>query len=423
MIDGLRRMTAVTRPRVVGLVTVGHGVNEFLSIVFPPIIPLLVSRLDITYGQAGFLLTVFFLMYVLFQLPAGVLADWLGKRRVMVVGLGVMSGAIVFASVAGTYDDLLAAQALAGIGGSTYHPTGMAIISDGEQAGTEGRAMGVFGLGGALGTLLSPVVVGGLAALGDWRLGLASAGAIGLAATLAIVLAGGTADDADPGEADPADADSTPNGGTDHRSVGTRFSAIAAEVPRTRRVGLLLVITALLSLQHRAIQTYTTAYVAEQAGVSSSVGNVGFFALLLGGTVSSVWAGDLADRFRGEYVGAGIAVALAVLVGGLLVVSPVVGRLPALVPLAGLSVLLAVVGGLTYAAYPVKNALVSAEALSDASGSLFGTVQTASAVGSAAGPALFGVLAEEWGVVAAFPAIAGVGLVLAGVFLLTARLD
>ena len=404
-------MIAVTRPRVVGVVTVGHGINEFLTIVFPPIIPLLVAELGITYGQAGFLLTVFFLMYVLFQLPAGVLADWLGKRRVMVVGLAVMSAAVLLAALAESYRGLLVAQAVAGIGGSTYHPTGMAIISDGEREATKGRAMGVFGLGGALGTLLSPVVVGGLAAVFDWRAGLASAGVIGLGATLSILLAGSTTTDASP----------APDGGTVVGALRSQLRGLRVGGSRRRRIVLLLVVTALLSLQHRAIQTYTTAYVAAEAGTSASVGNVGFFALLLGGSVSSVWAGDLADRFRGEFVGATVAVLTALLVGGTLVVAPAVGGLPGPIPLLALSAWLAVVGGLTYAAYPVKNALVSAEALRDSSGSLFGTVQTASAVGSAAGPALFGLLAEEWGVVAAFPAIATVGVVLAVVFVVVAR--
>lgn len=79
MRDSVRRMIAVSRPRVVGPVTVGHGINEFFAIVIPPIIPLLVSDIDITYGQAGFLLTTFFVMYMIFQLPAGILADRIGK--------------------------------------------------------------------------------------------------------------------------------------------------------------------------------------------------------------------------------------------------------------------------------------------------------------------------------------------------------
>jgi MFS transporter, FSR family, fosmidomycin resistance protein len=48
MVGPLRRVTEVARPRVVGPVTIGHGVNEFFAIVIPPVIPLLVADLDIT---------------------------------------------------------------------------------------------------------------------------------------------------------------------------------------------------------------------------------------------------------------------------------------------------------------------------------------------------------------------------------------
>lgn len=91
--------------------------------------------------------------------------------------------------------------------------------------------------------------------------------------------------------------------------------------------------------------------------------------------------------------------------------------------IAVLALWFAVIGTMMYASYSVKNAIVSQKADADSSGSLFGVIQTASAIGSASGPAIFGVLATDWGVVATFPAIAGVSLVLALLFLLLHRLS
>ncbi|WP_255194227.1 MFS transporter [Natronobeatus ordinarius] len=417
MLDPFRRMMAVARPRVTGPVTVGHGVNEFLAIVIPPVIPLLVSDLGITYGQAGFLLTVFFAMYVLFQLPAGILADWLGKERVMIVGLAGMSVGILLASMASSYGLLLAAQAVAGISGSTFHPTGMSIISDVENRETEGKAMGVFGFGGALGTMSSPLIVGGLAVLVGWRAALAAAALIGIVVTLASVpfllaSAGST----------NGSARTDGGRGLSIRN-GLRSARRSIAVPITRDVVLLFLVTMILSLQHRAIQTYTTAYITAETGASVSVGNVTFFTLLLGGSLASLWAGDLADRFNRELLGAGAAVATAVLVGGTLLVARVLGGLPFELVVVVLALWFAAIGVMMYASYPVKNALVSERADEEYSGSLFGVIQTASAIGSASGPALFGVLATQWGVVAAFPAIAGVSVVLALLFVALLALE
>lgn len=407
----------VSRPRITGPISVGHGVNEFFSIVIPPVVPLLVADLEITYGQAGFLLTIFFIMYSIFQLPAGMIADWVGKKRLLIAGLFGMSGGIVLASLATSYWMLLLAQAIAGISGSTFHPTGMSIISDVETNRTEGKAMGVFGFGGVLGTLSSPLIVGGLAAVAGWRVALVGAVVFGSAMTLVLVYLFSDADD------DAVGLDRVT--GRQLPSVRDGISAVGEllSVPISRSLVILFFVTLVLSLQHRAIQTFTTAYVTEQTGASVSTGNVTFFALLLGGSVASLWAGSLADRFNRELLGIVAAVVTAVLVGTTLLVTRLLSELPFGFLIAVLSVWFAVMGMSMYASYPVKNALISEQADAAYSGSLFGIIQTASALGSASGPALFGVLATRWGVIAAFPAIAGVSVVLALLFALLRQTD
>jgi len=404
----IRRVTDVARPRIVGPITVSHGVNEFYSIVIPPVIPLLVTDLDITYGEAGFLLTVFFVMYLLFQLPAGIVADRVGKHRLMIAGLVGMSVGILLAGLAPTYELLLVAQAIAGIGGSTFHPAGLSIISDVEGSDTEGKAMGVFGFGGALGTMAAPLAVGGLAAVAGWRVALVGAAVLGGAATLVatyfVVIHG-----------DAAAPSLRPDGGWVPQD---RLEAIrsAATTLATRDVGLLSVITLVMSMQHRAIQTFTTSYVAAETGVAVSISNLAFFTLLAGGSISSLWGGEFADRMNRNYLGIGAALATAALVGTTPLLVQAAGGLPSVGPIAVLTVWFALIGAMMYAGYPIKNAMVAERANEAHSGSLFGIIQTGSAVGSAGGPAVFGVLATEWGVVAAFPAIAAVSLLLAAMF-------
>lgn len=413
------RLRDVTRPRAVGSITVGHGVNEFFSIVIPPIIPLLVADLGITYGQAGFLVTVFFLMYVLFQLPAGMLADVIGKERLLVAGLFGMAAGISVAAAATTYETVLVGQTIAGISGSAFHPTGMALISDYETAGSEGKAMGVFGFGGALGTMSAPVVVGGVAAVAGWRLALASGVAIGIAVTCLVVylfVTAGDATGAEPSAEDETRADGGESQSTVRQAI--RSVRLPTDLTITRGVVVLFFVTVVLSMQHRAIQTYTTSYVAAETGASVSVGNLAFFALLVGGSLASLYAGDFADRFDRVALGIAASLATAALVGATLLLAAVPDGLPVGLLTAVLAVWFAVIGAGMYTSYPVKNAMVSRHAETTSSGSLFGIIQTGSAIGSASGPAVFGVLSTRWGVVAAFPAIAGVGVVLAVLFAL-----
>lgn len=406
---------AVRRPELVGPITLGHGVNEFFSIVIPPVIPLLVTDLGITYAQAGFLLTAFFLMYSVFQLPAGVLADRIGKGRLLIAGLAGMSIGIVLAATADGYGMLLVAQSVAGIGGSTFHPTGMSMISDVETASTEGRAMGVFGFGGAVGTLASPAIIGGLALIGGWRIALGTAGLLGLVVAVGFIpLLRGM----DRREGHEPDDDPRTDGG-ERPSVGPLERLRGSiGVPLGPAIAVLFLATLTLSLQHRAIHTFTTAYVVAETGASVGFGNYVYFLLLLGASLSSLWAGSLADRIDRPTLGGSTALITALLVGATVALPWVLGGLPAWAIIPTLSVWFFLIGVMMYAAYPVKNALASEYAETGHSGGLFGIIQTASALGSAIGPALFGVLSTRWGVIAAFPVVAVVSLSLATLFLL-----
>jgi hypothetical protein len=151
------RLFSVSNPREVWLITVAHAVNEFYSVALPPILPLLVNDFAISYAEAGGLLTVFYVVYSVFQLPAGALADRIGQRWILAIGMVVLSGGILLAAGAQDYRTLVFAEALAGLGGSTYHPAGMSLISDLEGTSTEGKAMGIHGLGGVVGLIVANI--------------------------------------------------------------------------------------------------------------------------------------------------------------------------------------------------------------------------------------------------------------------------
>jgi len=432
----------VADPRSVGLISLSHGVNEFYSVVIPPIIPLLVADFEITYAGAGFLLTVFFVMYSVFQLPAGLLADRVGKTRLLVGGLAAMAGGVLLAAAAPGYDALVAAQVAAGIGGSTYHPTGMSLISDVETGGTEGTAMGVFGLGGVAGTACAPLVIGGLASVFGWRVALAAAAGVGAAATLLLLATLEEPDDPD-GPDDPDDPDDTagpdgsgaagdaasgepaarPDGGDRLPARARRTVERLLRFRLTPTVALLVAATLLGSLQIRAVITFTTSFLFESFGQSNSRANAVFFVMLAAGGASSLWIGRLADRFDRGRIGAVAAVATAAL---LFASAAVAGRFagdPAGTA-ARTGLLLGLFAPLGFAVYgitPVKNAMISEYADAEFSGGLFGVTQTASAVGSAAGPSLVGYLAAARGMEVAFPAIGGVSLAIAAVFLALSR--
>ncbi|WP_049928543.1 MFS transporter [Halopiger goleimassiliensis] len=432
LIDDYR---GIERPRNVALVSLSHGINEFYGLVIPPIIPLLVTDLEITYAAAGLLLTVFYAMYSIFQLPAGMIADRIGKKRLLVWGLVGMAIGLLVASTARSYEVLLVAKVLMGIAGSTYHPAGMAMISDSETNDTEGKAMGVFGLGGQIGVASAPVIIGGIAALFHWRTALLVAAGVGIGFTVAFQFLyrtppattpdGGAVDESPDCETDPSSTDDEPTAATDAhgsgRSTGdgggsSRLQGWFRRVLRfelTPGIVLVSLVTLLVSLQIRSIQTFATGFVADGVGQGTSMANGVFFVMLSASAVSSIWVGSLADRFDRGRLGALAAITTSLLLLSTILVVVIEGALVDWMVAGLLVVLFALLGLAVYGCTPIKNALISEYATTEASGSIFGVTQTASSAGSAAGPAMFGYVATEYGIAVAFPLIAVVGGIIA----------
>jgi len=454
---------AVSNPREVALITAAHAVNEFYSVALPPILPLLVDDFAISYGEAGALVTVFFITYSLFQIPAGYLADRVGQRWLLGVGMLVLAAGMVLAAGARSYGMLVVAEVVAGIGGSTYHPAGLSLISDLETGQTEGKAMGIHGIGGVVGTALAPVVVGGVASLFDWRLALVFAAAVGLGYGLVFlalfrdVETGETGTAADGGTdvseetlgaadtrttgAETEGDDPNRNGDGDGNGNGTGTATATAPAPapataggtapadgdrglRARLhtlttiplepwVGVLIVVNFFVSTEIGAVRTFVPSYLVELAGSTTVAANAGLFVLLFGAGISSLGAGYLADRFDRPLLGVTAMVASAVVLAGTAVLPQV-----ELLLFAWFFLL----GTVMYWALPTMNAIVSQYSETEFSGSLFAVMLTAASLGSAAGPVLFGAVAERFGMRAAFPVVAAVAAVGAGGFVLLYRL-
>jgi MFS family permease len=422
------RLFSVSNPREVWLVTVAHAVNEFYSVALPPILPLLVNDFAISYAEAGALLTVFYVTYSVFQLPAGALADRIGQRWILAVGMLVLSAGILVAAGAQDYRTLVLAEALAGLGGSTYHPAGMSLISDLEGTTTEGKAMGIHGLGGVVGTAAAPALVGGLAALFDWRLALTASAGVGLVYGLVFLAAfrdvprssgpavepdGGPEAEVEPGPGPgPGPGSGSGSGGEADESgaASSRWAGLGSivSVPLERWVVVLFLANLAISTELGAVRTYVTSYLVEHAGASTGLANGVFFAMLVGAGIASLGAGTLADSMDRRTLGVGAMAASAVALAGTALVPPVGVVLFAYFFLTGV---------VMWAALPAMNAITSAYSERGFSGSLFGVMLTAGSLGGAAGPLLFGAAAERFGMGTAFPMVAVVSAAGAVVFL------
>ena len=133
---------------------------EFILFAIIPIIPLYSDQLDLSKVQAGALLSASALAVTVSAIPAGVLADRVGARRVTIAAAFLLAISAVLQALAGSFETVMAARMLFGLASAFVWTAGLSWLSDlsteKARAATVGFTVAVAGMG----NLAGPVLVG-----------------------------------------------------------------------------------------------------------------------------------------------------------------------------------------------------------------------------------------------------------------------
>jgi FSR family fosmidomycin resistance protein-like MFS transporter len=343
--------------------TVGHLVNDFYTMVLPPLIPALRQGFGLNYLEVGFLSFCFSILSGLLQPSVGHVADAHGlRKRLVITGFLVFCAGFVAMSFASSYGLLLVATLFCGLGATTFHPQATNFLTRAFPR-TRGWAMGIHGWGGSIGNFLAPLVVAFLASRVGWRQAVTWLVVPGL---LTAVFLWGFLDE-------PARVDAAGGG-----------SAI------TRDLVLVAVTFGFLAMVLRGFLTFLPTFLVER-GTSLAQAGVFTSLMLLVGLVAQPLGGHVYDRVGGRAiffvcsVGAGL---------GLVVFTAGSG--------AVLLVGAALVGFSVFALFPVSLAMGSEIAKDGRVGVAVGVVFGVSATMAAMTPVLTGFLADLLGLSLAF---------------------
>ena len=144
----------------------GHHLVNSLPI---PLLPMIRQDFGLDYTQSGLLISAFSLSYGLSQFPAGWLADRLGPRLLLVIGISGVAMAGLLVGLSQSYSILLVCLVAMGIAGGGYHPAAPPLISAAVEPKNRGRAMGLHMLGGSIPFFLAPLIAVALTSLWGWR--------------------------------------------------------------------------------------------------------------------------------------------------------------------------------------------------------------------------------------------------------------
>ncbi len=149
--------------------------------------PLIRQDLDLSAADMGLLLSAFLWAYAFAQLPAGALADRLGARFTLTLGLSVWSLGQMLGGVVGSFWQFSGARVVLGAGEAPHFPTCARVSRDWFNIRQRGTATGIWNCASSLGTFVSLPLLTFLMQHYGWRAMFVGMGALGLLLALAMV--------------------------------------------------------------------------------------------------------------------------------------------------------------------------------------------------------------------------------------------
>lgn len=387
--------------RNMGLIVLGHALTHWYPATFYMLLPLIGHELGLSYSQIGFIMTCQYAAGAISNVPGGMLVDVWGKKgQLMALSLFWVGFPYLLMGFTTQYWMLLLCVMLVGIGNNLWHPTAIPLLGR-MFPERKGFVLSLHGMGGNVGDALAPLAVGVLLTTLSWReivvinvlpgasmaiLILFFLGALTWAPrTPKVTAVEHTQANAQPGSVKPV---------LDHSDGQSMTSYIAGlkTLMRTRGLFMLTLSSSFRSMTQGTLLTFLPLYLAKEMKYDIFWVGVILAMLQLAGFVAAPIAGHLSDIMGRKTILAscfgvsGVVLLLMTFAGG-----------------TSLFVfLIAVLGFFLYAARPIMQAWMLEATPKNMGGTAIGLMFGMQSGAQAIAPALGGIVADQYGLLAAF---------------------
>jgi MFS family permease len=148
---------------------VAHFAHHLVMALLPPLLPFIRRGFSLSYTQAGGLISAHSIAYGISQFPAGLIADRVGSRTLLTIGVAGAALAGLLIGFSPNYIVMALLLVVMGLTGGGYHPSASPLVSASVRPEHRGRALGIHQIGGTVSFFLAPLIAAGIASALGWR--------------------------------------------------------------------------------------------------------------------------------------------------------------------------------------------------------------------------------------------------------------
>ena len=370
----------------VWVVSIGHALTHWYPATFYLLLPLIGAELGLSYSQIGSILTCQFAAGAISNIPGGIFVDTVGRKGLlMAVALFWIGFPYLMMGFSHAYWMMLAWATLLGIGNNLWHPTAIPWLAS-RFPERKGLVMSFHSMGGNVGDAVAPLVVGALLAVMSWRNVVLVNVLPGIAMSVLILLYVGRIHQ----------AEKAAGAGKKAQPAGSKLKGFMTLLT-DRAIVTLSIGSTFRTMTQSALLTFLPVYLARDMGYSPLWIGACMFALQAAGFIAAPIAGHLSDTIgRRQIIVSSMSMTAVVIVA---------------MAFAGGTIwfvlLIAALGFFLFAVRAVLQAWLLDAAPPHLGGSAIGILFGAQAAGAAIGPICAGLLADRYGIMAAFYFLAG----------------
>lgn len=132
-------------------------------------LPSIERELKASFAELQWIINAYNIAYTSVLIAVGAIADWFGRRRVMVIGLTLFGITSLMVGLAETPLALIGGRVAQGLSASAMLILGVALISNAFQGAQRAQAFAIWGVSIGCGAAFGPMVGGILVDLLSWR--------------------------------------------------------------------------------------------------------------------------------------------------------------------------------------------------------------------------------------------------------------